>query len=137
MQKVLQQVKSVLGGCGEHVAEASGLRRRERLEHGLGQGTLNGFDVFRAGSSSHLQHTVQLVQSRSTGEERLSENELCQDATHAPHVHSLGVLVRAEQDLRGTVPPSSHVIGEYGVSSSSLGVERAGQSKISDLDMTL
>lgn len=98
---------------------------------------MNGFNVFRARSASHFEDAIQLVKSGCSREEGFAENELSKDTAHGPHVNSLGVLVRTQQDLRGTVPSSSYVISQDGVSSASLGVKRAGQSEISDFDMTL
>lgn len=71
---------------------------------------MNRFDVFRPGTPGNLQHSIQLVQSRRAWEEGLSSDELCKYAAHAPHINTLCVLVRAEEDLRRAVPPSSYIV---------------------------
>lgn len=137
LQHVAQEVQGVVGGGGEHVSQALGLGRGQRFQHGVGEGTLDGFDVVGSGPADELHHSVQLVQGAGAWEHWLAQEQLSQDAAHAPHVHSLGVLVRTQQNLRSTVPASGHIVSQQRDSVWVLNVKGTRKAEIRHFHVTL
>lgn len=135
--QVLQQVKCVVARSREQVSQALGFGGGKRLKHGLSQRGVYGFDIFGGGPSCNFHHSVQLVQGRSTWEHRLSQQQLGQNAAKRPHVHSLGVLVGAEEDLRGSVPPGRNVICQKRLGFGVLRIKRSSKTIVGDFYMAL
>lgn len=76
LKQVTQKIQRVVGSRWEHVAQAAGLARRQRLEHGLGEGRVDGLNVLGGGTACHLHDAVELVEGRGAGENGLAEEKL-------------------------------------------------------------
>ena len=137
LQQLLQHVEGIRGGSREHVGQGAWPRGREGFEHGGGEGRVDGGDVVSGGTPSDLDDLVELVHGGGTGEHGLAPQQLTQDAPNAPHVDALGVLLRSQEDLWGTVPAGGHVVSEHRVGHIQVlqGCNGTCQSKISYLDI--
>ena len=136
LKQVAEQVERVVRSRGEHVTQTSGLGGRQRLEHGGGEGAINRLDVLLRWPARYLHDAVELVQGGGAREDGFTEQELRQDAAQTPHVHALGVVVRAEQNLRRSVPPRCDVVSQERLLVRP-SVKRASQAEIGHLDMAL
>ena len=83
--------------------------------------------VGRAKQPEDLENFVNLG---IAGEERVAGDHLRNDRAHRPHVNRARVLLRAEQDLRRTVPERDHLVRVRAQRHS----ERAREAKISELE---
>jgi len=93
VKQVLQKIQSFWRSRWEHIFQLSRLGWRQRLKHGLGYWTIYAFNIFLAWSASDLHDSVELIESRSSREHGLSEEELSENAAHGPHVCSFCVFV--------------------------------------------
>lgn len=96
LQKALQQIQSIVTSRREHVPQLFRFSRRQRLKHSLCQRAVDRVNILLGRPPCDLHNAIKLVKCRRTGEDRLTKQQLSQDAAHAPHVNSLGVLVRTE-----------------------------------------
>ena len=110
LEQISQQVQGIITSSWEHISQLLGLRDVQGLQHGLGQGTVDGLNVLLGWSACHLHHSVQLIQGGSSGEDWLAQQQLGKNTAQTPHIYSLGVLARSKQDFGGSVPPCSYVI---------------------------
>jgi len=88
-------------------------------------------------SPRYLHDTVKLIHRRSAWENRLSIEELTEDAANAPDVHSFGIAVRPQQDLRSSVPPCGDVVGQNWIGVTAILVDAARKAEVADTDMAI
>ena len=67
-------------------------------------------------------------------EKRSLQKDLGQDAPQAPNVNFLAVLIRAEQNFRGTVPARGYLLSQAVLAA--VTYERPHESKIADPGLT-
>ena len=79
-----------------------------------------------------LLDQVELVEVRVAGQQRLSGEELAEDAADGPDVDGRAVLRVADEELGRPVPASGHVLGEVLVLD-----EDAREAEVAQLDYVL
>lgn len=93
LKKIFEQVKGFRRSSWEHVFEFPWLGWWKTFKHGLSNGTVDAVHVFLTWSASHFHDSVQLVECGSPWEYWFAKKQFRQNASHAPHVCSFGVLV--------------------------------------------
>mmetsp|Transcript_16983 Transcript_16983/g.39928 ORF Transcript_16983/g.39928 Transcript_16983/m.39928 type:complete len:248 (-) Transcript_16983:121-864(-) len=101
-----QQEENARAGHLLHLAQG--------LEHGTGEARAgsDGPQVLLTGAASELDDLLQLVHGGAALQYGLAGEHLAEDATEAPHVHTLAVERSSQQQFRCTVPARGHVIRE-------------------------
>ena len=74
-----------------------------------------------------------MIEGRCAWKDRLSDENLCQDASHAPDIRRLAVGVRAKEYLGRSVPSGGDFLGQDDVLVGLVGDEGAGESEVADL----
>ena len=85
------------------------------------------------GRPHDAEDAEQLVNLRVAGEQRLPRDHLRKDASKTPGVHTRGVKLGSEQNLRGFVPQRPKFVGVR----SNWKPERSGKTKICQFDTSM
>ena len=80
-----------------------------------------------------LEDLENLIYLGVTHEEGTLLDQLSEDTSDGPHVHTKGVLLLAEEDLGGSVPESLDLVGQCLDGNR----ECSGETKVADLDVAL
>lgn len=70
------------------------------------------FHVLKIRCSQVLAEQLDLVLGVSSRQEGFALQHLGKDAADAPHVYRCGVVVGAEEQLRGAIPSCGHILGQ-------------------------
>jgi len=104
---VTDEVDCFFGSArSEHFAPGL-LPNSGELEFGVRR--VHAVDLFFRWCSKYFNDFNELVYARLTGEQRLTHEELCDDAADGPHVDCRCVVCGAKDQLWGTVVPRANV----------------------------
>lgn len=92
-------------------------------------------NVLKVGSSQILTDQFDLILGIGARQERLPLEHLSEDATDTPHINGSGVLGSTEQQFRGPIPASSHVLGQH--ISLDIFKQRPGEPEITDFKIAV
>ncbi len=85
------------------------------LEKYIRIGHLEGFDILLRVLSKEPVDAFDHVEGGLAGEHGLDGEHFVEEAADGPHVRGVGVVLGAEEDLRGPVPAGGHLAGENGL----------------------
>mmetsp|Transcript_16789 Transcript_16789/g.29419 ORF Transcript_16789/g.29419 Transcript_16789/m.29419 type:complete len:247 (-) Transcript_16789:698-1438(-) len=130
-----KQIKHLRGRIREESLQWDGRLGRQGLHKPSGSFRMNMLHVLRVWSSNHVSNQVNLMHVILAREERFSAQNLGQNASHGPHIHSIRVLSPRQHNLWRAVP-SGRDIGRQEPSL----VVRVGHSrepKVANLQVTV
>jgi hypothetical protein len=99
----------------------------------MGKRAINWVNVLLAWSTDDFHYSIKLIQCWCAWEHRFTKQELSQDASHAPHVYTLGVFVRSKQNLGSSVPSCGDIVSQKGLCLCFLNIQWASKPEISHL----
>ncbi len=141
LKQTSYQVETLLGRIRHQVFQALLRTRRGTLDHTRSVMRLYAVDVDLTRLWYVLQNAFELIERRGSRKNGRAEEHLAQDASHTPHVHSLGVLGRGEEDLGRAIPTRGNVLGERWIGAVLALVclvhQRSRQAEVAQLDVTL
>ena len=70
-------------------------------------------------------------------QQRLSDNELGEDAADGPNINCAGVFLPGENDLRSPVPSCGNIVGQYRVGRLQLLNVGSSQTEVANFEITV